>query len=49
MPYAITPGANRLASIASAAGTCSIAYDARGNTSGETRADRLSVTASYDG
>jgi YD repeat-containing protein len=47
--YTTTPGTNRLASIASAAGTRSIGYDARGNTATETRPGGVSVTASYDG
>jgi RHS repeat-associated protein len=47
--YTTTPGTNRLASIAGTAGTRSLAYDARGNLSGETRPGGSSVTASYDG
>ena len=47
--YTKTPTTNRLASVTSPAGTRSISYDARGNTTSETRPGGVSVTASYDG
>jgi RHS repeat-associated protein len=47
--YTRTAGTNQLASIATASGTRSITYDARGNTASETRPGAVSVTTAYDG
>lgn len=47
--YTIASGTNRLASIATAAGTRALNYDARGNLTAETRPGAITVTASYDG
>ena len=47
--YTTAPGTNRLASIATAAGTREITYDARGNTESETRPASVAVSAGYDG
>lgn len=47
--YTITPGTNRLASVATPAGTRSISYDGRGNTASETRPGSVSVVTGYDG
>ena len=47
--YSYASGTNRLASLVDDSGTRSISYDARGNTSGETRPGGASVTTSYDG
>jgi YD repeat-containing protein len=47
--YTKTAGTNRLASIATPAGTRSLSYDARGNLSTETRPGAVSATTSYDG
>jgi RHS repeat-associated protein len=47
--YTYTSGTNRLASIATAAGTRSIAYDNRGNAIAETRPGGGAVSATYDG
>jgi YD repeat-containing protein len=44
VPYTRTTGTNRIAAV----GAATIAYDARGNTSGETRSGGVSVTATYD-
>ena len=47
--YNRTAGTNRLASIVSTSGTRTIGYDARGNTSSESRPGNISVSTSYDG
>ena len=47
--YSYTSGTNRLASVTDAAGTRSIAYDARGNTASETRPGSIGATTTYDG
>lgn len=47
--YSYTAGTNQLASVATPTGTRSIAYDGRGNTSGETRPGSVSVATTYDG
>ena len=47
--YTKTAGTNRLASIATAAGTRALSYDARGNLLSETRPGAISATTSYDG
>jgi RHS repeat-associated protein len=47
--YALSAGTNRLASITMPSGTRSIAYDGRGNPTGETRPAAVSVTTAYDG
>ena len=49
--YATTSGTNRLARVAasSPAGTRDITYDARGNTSSESRVGGVSATLAYDG
>ncbi|HVR89833.1 MAG TPA: RHS repeat-associated core domain-containing protein [Novosphingobium sp.] len=47
--YAYAPGTNRLAAVASAAGTRSVTYDARGNTASETRPGAIAATTAYDG
>ena len=47
--YTTTVGTNRLASIATAAGTRALAYDARGNLAGETRPGAVTATTGYDG
>jgi RHS repeat-associated protein len=46
--YTLNAGTNRLASVADASGTRSIAYDGRGNTIGETRPGG-GITVAYDG
>lgn len=47
--YGYTPGTNRLASVATASGTRSIAYDDRGNTASESLPGGGSVSVTYDG
>jgi RHS repeat-associated protein len=47
--YTRATGTNRLASIATAAGTRTISYDNRGNTASETRPGSVSVATTYDG
>lgn len=47
--YAYALGKNRLTSVTDGAGTRSITYDARGNTSTETRPGSVGVTTGYDG
>lgn len=47
--YAYIDGTNQLASVATPAGIRSIAYDSRGNTASESRADGVSVATGYDG
>jgi len=46
--YTLNSGTNQLASVVDASGTRAIAYDARGNTLGETR-PTSAITAGYDG
>ena len=46
--YARTVGTNRLASTGTGTGQRSITYDARGNTSGETRPGSVTATVAYD-
>lgn len=46
--YTLNSGTNQLASVVDASGTRSIAYDGRGNTSGETR-PTSAITTGYDG
>ena len=47
--YTTTTGTNQLASITTPVGTRSIAYDARGNPTAETRPGSVGVTIAYDG
>ena len=47
--YAIASGKNQISAISSSAGTRSITYDGRGNTSAESRPGSVSVQAAYDG
>ena len=47
--YALNTGTNQLASVVDSTGTRAISYDARGNTSGETRPGSVTVTTGYDG
>jgi RHS repeat-associated protein len=44
VPYTRTTGTNRIAAV----GSATIAYDARGNTSGETRSGGVTVATTYD-
>jgi YD repeat-containing protein len=46
--YSYTSGTNRLASLTDSSGTRSISYDARGDTSAETRPGSVAVSTSYD-
>ena len=47
--YSLTPGTNRLASIATPAVTRNLAYDNRGNLASETRGAAVTATTAYDG